>query len=543
MREIKNIKDVRIAIISPRAVATKQMIRRVQPPLGLCCIAAGLREKGVKNILLYDTLIEDYYNVQDLEGHDNMITYGASDEKICEKMKEFKPDIVGVSALFSSQVSQAYRVAQSVKKANKDTIVVFGGIHASDKSEEVMNSEPSVDYIMRGEGDWTWYTLIEQLFSKGDLAKVPGLVRKDKNDFIKNPMAPLIHDMDGLPLPAWDLLPMDEYFKLAMYHNPYVKSERVACIMTSRGCPDRCYFCSSTVFFGHKFRQMSADRVGEMVDYLVENFKIKELQIEDDNFAVNPIRVVDICKKIEKHKLRITMPNAMRADTPLNREKRGAMYKEMKKAGWDQIGLGVESGDQKFVNEVVGKRLNLEEVKATCDLAHEAGLLVHTNFMMGFPYETKANRDLTIKFAMELDSDSYSLSLATPLPGTKMWDIVEKDKLFHESYNFDTGLPTLVSIKPHDISAENLLLLVENTNKKLNLKASQKRSGTRDKYKLLKKSVHGDRKYMDPSSASIEVDKVVYGMDEVLSGEGANKPSTEGRGAVRNVSKLRVIKK
>ena len=543
MREIKNIKDVRIAIISPRAVATKQMIRRVQPPLGLCCIAAGLREKGVKNILLYDTLIEDYYNVQDLEGHDNMITYGASDEKICEKMKEFKPDIVGVSALFSSQVSQAYRVAQSVKKANKDTIVVFGGIHASDKPEEVMNTEPSVDYIMRGEGDWTWFTLIEELFSKGDLTKVPGLVRKDKNDFIKNPMAPLIHDMDGLPLPAWDLLPMDEYFKLAMYHNPYVKSERVACIMTSRGCPDRCYFCSSTVFFGHKFRQMSADRVGEMVDYLVENFKIKELQIEDDNFAVNPIRVVDICKKIEKHKLRITMPNAMRADTPLNREKRGAMYKEMKKAGWDQIGLGVESGDQKFVNEVVGKRLNLEEVKATCDLAHEAGLLVHTNFMMGFPYETKANRDLTIKFAMELDSDSYSLSLATPLPGTKMWDIVEKDKLFHESYNFDTGLPTLVSIKPHDISAENLLLLVENTNKKLNLKASQKRSGTRDKYKLLKKSVHGDRKYMDPSSASIEVDKVVYGMDEVLSGEGANKPSTEGRGAVRNVSKLRVIKK
>ena len=542
MREIKNINEVRVAIISPRAVATKKMIRRVQPPLGLCCIAAGLREKGIKNILLYDTLIEDYYNVQDLDGHDNMISYGASDEKICEKMKEFKPDIVGVSALFSSQVSQAYRVAQSVKKANKDTIVVFGGIHASDKPEEVMNTEPSVDYIMRGEGDWTWFTLIEELFSKGDLTKVPGLVRKDKNDFIKNPMAPLIHDMDGLPLPAWDLLPMDEYFKLAMYHNPYVKSERVACIMTSRGCPDRCYFCSSTVFFGHKFRQMSADRVGEMVDYLVEKFKIKELQIEDDNFAVNPVRVVDICEKIKKHKLRITMPNAMRADTPLNREKRGAMYKKMKDAGWDQIGLGVESGDQKFVNEVVGKRLNLEEVKATCDLAHEAGLLVHTNFMMGFPYETKANRDLTVKFAMELDSDSYSLSLATPLPGTKMWDIVEKDKLFHESYNFDTGLPTLVSIKPHDISAEDLLSLVENTNKKLNLKASQKRAGTRDKYKLLKKSVHGDRKYMDPSSASIEVDKVVYGMEEVLSDEGVNRPSTEGRGPVRNIFKPREAK-
>ena len=117
MREIKNINDVRVAIISPRAVATKQMIRRVQPPLGLCCIAAGLREKGIKNILLYDTLIEDYYNVQDLEGHDNMITYGSSDEKITEKMKEFKPDIVGVSASNTSGYSSA--LANLGKISNK----------------------------------------------------------------------------------------------------------------------------------------------------------------------------------------------------------------------------------------------------------------------------------------------------------------------------------------------------------------------------------------------------------------------------------------
>ena len=71
-------------------------------------------------------------------------------------------------------------------------------------------------------------------------------------------MAPLIHDMDALPIPAWDLVPMEKYFDIAMYHNPYVKSGRVGCIMTSRGCPDRCYFCSSTVF-GHKFRQMSPE--------------------------------------------------------------------------------------------------------------------------------------------------------------------------------------------------------------------------------------------------------------------------------------------
>ena len=529
---MKKIEDIKVALISPRAVASKNMIRRVQPPLGLCCVAAVLKFRGIKNLLIYDTLIEDYNDVRKLNGADDMITYGASDDKILKKLKDFKPDIVGVSSLFSSQVSQAYAVARTVKKYSKDTPVVFGGIHASDKPEEVLNDENSVDYVMRGEGDYTWYTLIEAIFNKDSLASVPGLVWRNKNNnFNKNPMAPLIHDIDKLPIPAWDLVPMEKYFKLAMYHNPYVKSGRVGCIMTSRGCPDKCYFCSSTEFFGHKFRQMSPDRVGKMVDYLVDKFQIKELQIEDDNFAVNPVRVVKICERIKHLKLRITMPNAMRADTPLNREKRKKMFIAMKEAGWDQLGLGVECGDQEFLNSVIGKRLDLDEVVATCDLAHEAGLLIHTNFMMGFPFETKKTRDLTIDFAMKLDSDSYSLSLATPLPGTKMWDIVEKNNLFHESYNFDTGLPTLVSIKPHDISDKDLKDLVENTNKKLNFKSSQKRQATRDKYKLLKGTVHGDRKYLDPSSAQIEVDKKIIRISEILSNEGTH--GTENRKPVR----------
>ena len=131
---MRKIEDLKVALISPRAVAAKHMIRRVQPPLGLCCIAANLRDKGIKNTLIYDTIIEDYSDVRKLDNADDMITYGASDDKILEKLKDFKPDIVGVSSLFSSQVSQAYAVARTVKKYSKKTIVVFGGIHASDKS-------------------------------------------------------------------------------------------------------------------------------------------------------------------------------------------------------------------------------------------------------------------------------------------------------------------------------------------------------------------------------------------------------------------------
>ena len=98
------IKDIKVALISPRAVASKKMIRRVQPPLGLCCIAAGLRSEGVKNVLIFDSLIEDYHDVKPIKNLKDMITYGASDDNLTKKLKEFKPDIVGISSLFSSQV-------------------------------------------------------------------------------------------------------------------------------------------------------------------------------------------------------------------------------------------------------------------------------------------------------------------------------------------------------------------------------------------------------------------------------------------------------
>mgnify|MGYP001469821076 CR=1 FL=1 len=96
-----------------------------------------------------------------------------------------------------------------------------------------------------------------------------------------------------------------------------------------------------------------------MVDYLVRNWGIKELEIEDDNFTVNPKRVIEICERIKHHGLRLTMPNAMRADAPINRDKRQNMLAAMKDAGWEQIGLGVEHGDNKFLNDVIKKNKKL----------------------------------------------------------------------------------------------------------------------------------------------------------------------------------------
>ena len=233
-----------------------------------------------------------------------------------------------------------------------------------------------------------------------------------------------------------------------------------------------------------------------MVQSLVDNYSIKELQIMDDNFTLNYKRVIEICEGLKHLKLRITLPNAIRADRPKNQAKRLKMLKSMYDAGVEQIGISVEHGDQDFLNNVINKDLDLEEVITTCELAHEAGILVHANFMMGFPFEKAINRKRTIEYAKKLDADSFSVSLAAPLPGTRMWDIVEKNELFTKQFDVNRMVYVYVNIVPHDISPEELYKVVDKLNRELNEASQQKRPETIEKYKLFNgKAAHGDRKY------------------------------------------------
>ena len=491
-----NRKKTRIALISPQVIGARKQVRRVQPPLGIACIAAVLESRGYDSICIIDAAADGYNNIVPVEKDHTLIRFGLSDEVVVEKINKFKPDIIGISSLFSSQVDCSFSIARSLKKALPEIPVVFGGIHVSNMCENIMRQEEAVDFIIVGEGDNSFADFVEKFSNKEDYEKTPGLVWRNGSKIHKNPQSPLIQNLDKLPFPSWHLMDMENYFAIGMPHNPFVKSGRVGCIMTSRGCPQKCYFCSSTDYFGHSFRAMSSSRTIEMINYLVTKFGIKELQIIDDNFTVNFKRVIDICKGIKNLNLRITLPNAIRADIPLNHEKRLIMFQALREAGCEQISMSIEHGDQNFLNNVIGKNLNLNEVIITCDLAHKAGLLIHANFIMGFPLERAVERQHTMEFAKKLDADSFSISLATPLPGTSMWNIVEQNNLFMENFNINRILYSQVSIKPEDISPEELYQLVESLNHELNTDAQFKRPRTMEKYKLLKrKASEGDRKY------------------------------------------------
>ncbi len=486
-----------IVLISPQVLIPKNTIRRCQPPLGIAYLAAVLEEAEYE-VLCIDAVVMGYDNVVELTDGSGFVKYGADTQQIVDLISKHNVTCVGVTSLFSSMTECAFDITRQIKKQLPHIPIVMGGNHASNTATEILANEMSVDFVLKGEAEYSFLSFVERL-GTGKIHDVPGLCYRDLDQkIVINETASFIDDLDQLPDPGFHLFDMERYFEIGMPHNPFVKSGRVGSIMTSRGCPEHCYFCTSPTYTGTKFRSISATRVIQQVDKLVALYGIKEIQILDDNFTVDARRVIAICDGIAHHNLRITLPNAIRADMPTNQEKRRRMYKSMANAGVEQISISVEHGNQEFLNAVTRKRLNLDEVRASCHIAHDCGILVHANFMMGFPFEDARLRKETREFALSLEADSFSVSITQPLPGTPLWQIVEENKLFMSTFSVTRMTYVEVNIIPHDISAAELIDEVEALNSELNTRAREHSSMANAKYKLFEdtgKQSAGDRKY------------------------------------------------
>ena len=187
------------------------------------------------------------------------------------------------------------------------------------------------------------------------------------------------------------------------------------------------------------------------------------------------------------------------------------MFQYMAEAGFEKLGISAEHGDQEFLDKVIGKRLDLNEIVNSIDLAHKAGIMVHTNFMMGFPFEKKENREKTIKFARSLKADSFSVSLVAPLPGTKLYEIVKKNKLFMPNFNVSRIVYDVVNIVPDDISPDDLLSLVKRLNSELNAMALKNNPELIKHYELIKNKNIKDRKYQFKENKKLIVSNQSHG--------------------------------
>jgi magnesium-protoporphyrin IX monomethyl ester (oxidative) cyclase len=455
-----------ICLINPPALLPKSSLGvDLFQPLGLAYIAAILRDSHYL-VSIIDALAEGWQNLQKFDK--NRDFNGLSFAQIGKKIKKLKPKLVGITITFTVQKDSAFRVASVVKSIDNNIVVVVGGPHVTVRAEECLQN-PNIDFAVIGEGEITIVELVKRLEAKSsleELKKVKGIAFKDGKRVVVTDSRPLIQDLDSLPFPARDLLPMEIYFEAA-------KSKRAsrdldkpwASVFTSRGCPFNCVFCSIHLTMGKKWRARSPANIIEELKLIIKNYGVKQIDFEDDNISYDRKRMEEICNLIIKNNLKIEWftPNGIRADTldePLLRK--------MKASGCRELWFAPESGSQRVVDEVIGKRINLKYVEKMVTACKKIGISSNCFFVIGLPGETKKEIEKTIAYAQRLGrlgADNCLFSIATPLYGTRLYrEATEKG--FLRERNDENLRYDIPQIKTPEFSPEELVELREQALKK-----------------------------------------------------------------------------
>ena len=373
----------------------------IYPPLGLAYIASVLEEAGYSKVKVLDA---------------NMMRL--RNEEVMKKVVEYDPDIIGVSVNVVTQ-RVVIELCEKIKERFPEKLLVVGGPLPILQPEKFLKV---CDIIVNGEGERTFLEIVRAWENKSELRNIPGTAFLHNNMVKINVRPKLIEDLDRIPFPAYHLMEpvLKEYSRKAR-----VNKEYMAPILTSRGCPYQCTYCNKSVF-GSRFRMRSAENVLSEIDWLLKNFEVRQIDILDDNFNLNPERTKSILDKIitGRYDLAINCHNGLRVDK-LTRELAG----KLKQAGVFKVGIGVESGDERIL-ESVKKKLRLQKVKDVIKWFREENIVVHGYFIFGLPGDNKESMQNTINFAIEANPHFANFAICIPFPGTAVYDYVKKNGKF-----------------------------------------------------------------------------------------------------------------
>ena len=482
------MKKGKVLLITPNLKGIGDGVNRIQPSLGLMLMAQMLKDDG-HEVKIHDTALDGWNNRKVLDPVNNVVLIGQSDKEISKVISNFAPDVIAISVLFSNLLESAHNIARLAKKINKNIKVILGGNHISnvvidykfsllDKDLNLPNcivdlENNNFDMAMTGEGELSMVQLVNALLNNNDISKIPGLLKKigDKKYIINPPSR--ITDLNILPRPARYLVNMEGYFKIGAFHSPKSRSKRVLSVMCSRGCPEKCTFCTTPEMWGQRMRWRSTDHIMDEIKNDVKNYTIGEIQFEDDTITVHKKNLFSLCKELEKIGLPWCTPNGTKVNYHIRDQL--DMYKAMANSGCYQITLACESGVQRVLDEVINKRLPLETIKPAIENAKKSGMLVHTFWILGYPGESYEEIQKTVDFAMDSGADSFSFAILSPLPGTPIYRDVMKKNLWWEGKTLDDILYRSSLIKVDGFSgSDKFEEFVNQTNIKANLTLKQK---------------------------------------------------------------------
>ncbi len=380
------------------------------PPLGLGYIAAVLEENGFSRVRILDCSALKY-------------TF----ENYRKYLKRFAPDFVGIQTL-TPNIYNALKAAH-IAKEERVPIVALGGYHPTAMPDECLKlANGHVDLIFRGEAEYSVLEFIQHLETGHDWTRIRGISYLNKSNQVNhNRPAPFIRDLDTLPLPARHLLPMGKY-------RIFGSSFPATSVITSRGCPFSCDFCSVSAFYGAKWRPRSPEKITDEIRFLRETMDLKATAFVDDLFFISKPRVKRLVHGLSKIK-DIYWGATTRAD-------RGELelLTLMRRAGCRLVFVGVESGCQVILDQI-RKRTLVSQIERYFDNTKKAHMDTLASLSFGFPGETKQTIRTTVNWVINrLDPELALFTLATPYPGTEFYQNMLNDG----------------KIKEHDYSKYNL---------------------------------------------------------------------------------------
>ena len=367
------------------------------PPMGLLYLSGKLRSEGHK-VHIIDVSIEHLYS-----------------NELIGIILDYKPDLIGITAT-TPLYREACKIAKAIKSKN-DVPIVIGGYHVTILQKPVMADHTEFDYAVLGEGEITFSKLIRCLEQGGDPANIPGLLIRSGGNVEFTGIRPMVNNLDELPYPAHDLINK----KLYLWTAPRKGVVPITIILTKRGCPFHCTFCSQKSMFTRKVRYRSIDNVLDELEEITKVLGFHHILIQDDTLVIKRERMLQLCEGIHQRGLKFTWEGLARANL-VDKE----LINIMAEAGLVRISFGIESGDDEIL-QTIQKGVTKEQMRTAYKWCEEAGIETRGSAIIGHPGETRKSAWKTILFVRSITHlDQLLLNIMVPYPGTEVHRLASK---------------------------------------------------------------------------------------------------------------------
>ncbi len=442
----------KVMLVFPPGKVLKGHFQRCELPMGLAYLAAVLKDDFQVKVVDGRAAFKNY-----APKNSKWEYFGLKPDEILDKIKEFSPDVVGITCISSFHFPEVLQLCAMIKKLNKSIITVTGGTHPTFLADRIMRDHKEIDFIVLSEGERSFKDLLVKINLGEDPKSINGLAYRENGFFKINPKTEYIENLDELPFPALELFPLDFYAKKNIPFSITSKSRKIAPVLTSRGCVANCVFCSSKNYWGRQYRMRSSGNVLDEIEFLVRKYNFKEIQFIDDNLTQDKARAERIFKGLIERNLDIqwSTPNGIAIWTLDER-----MLVLMKRSGCYELTVAFESGDQEVLNKIIKKPLNLEKAKKLVMKMKQIRLQVNSFFISGFPGETKEQIKRTFDFAWEMDLDSAWFFMANPTPGSELYETCIKKGYIKDDFDFENIEYGLAHIDTEDFSSKEIEKMV-----------------------------------------------------------------------------------